>query len=70
MQNSVKPFGPALHNIFCFSCGPMEKIIAHTCYNLRRVVSIIFQRRYVHKHKQVIFGLSFQLEFFLALRTT
>ena len=29
MQNWVKPFGPALHNIFCFLRGPMEKIIAH-----------------------------------------
>ena len=31
MQNWVQPFGPALHNIFSFSCGPMEKIIAHPC---------------------------------------
>ena len=29
MQNWVKPFGPVVHNIFCFLCGPMEKKIAH-----------------------------------------
>ena len=29
MQIWVQPFGPAPHNIVSFSCGPMEKIIAH-----------------------------------------
>ena len=28
MQTLVRSFGSALHNIFLFSCGPMEKIIA------------------------------------------
>ena len=27
MQNWVKPLGPAFHNISCFSCGPMEKLL-------------------------------------------
>ena len=31
MQTLVRSFGPALHNIFLFSCGPMEKIIAQVC---------------------------------------
>ena len=31
MQTLVRSFGPALHNYFLFSCGPMEKIIAQVC---------------------------------------
>ena len=43
MQNWAKPFGLALHNIFCFSCGPMEKIIAHPCFRTCLVISLYKQ---------------------------
>ena len=46
MQTLVRSFGPALHNIFLFSCGPMEKIIAQVCRSASKPVEDCFEKNF------------------------